>query len=698
MPESRDLLIEVGTEELPPKVLKRLSDAFALGLREGVEAAGLTHGGVHAYASPRRLGALLSQVSVAQPDRVKERRGPALTAAFDEVGMPTRAAIGFANSCGVSVEELDRSETDKGAWLVHRTWERGRETRDVIPEVLRQAIVQLPVPKRMRWADLEEEFVRPVHWLVVLFGEDVLPVQMFGLRASRHTFGHRFHHPAPLYLVEPAAYGPLLESEGHVIADFATRREAILAQVTEAAVALAGHAVVDDALLDEVTGLVEWPVAIAGDFDERFLDLPPEVVVAALKGHQKCFHVVDQVGRLLPHFITVSNIESRRTDVVRAGNERVIRPRLADAAFFWQRDRSHPLEDRYDALGAVVFEERLGTMKQRSERLQRLAGQVAQVCGWQRDLAERGARLCKCDLLSEMVGEFPELQGIMGRYYARHGGEPEEVARSIEEHYRPRFAGDKLPETPTGQALAVADRLDTLTGIFGIGEVPSGDKDPFGLRRAALGVLRIIIEKRLDLDLAELVRLSALEYSERLAQRASLPAEVFEFMMERLRAYYLEQGIRPDAFEAVQSLGTVTRPYDFDRRLRAVSAFRTLPEADSLAAANKRIRNILRQAEREADPVAEAVDESLLQADQERSLYNALQERGAEVAALFAGDRYAYTEVLTRLASLKEPVDHFFDQVMVRAEDPSLRANRLALLREITGLFETVADVSRLQG
>jgi glycyl-tRNA synthetase beta chain len=695
--EVRDLLVEIGTEELPPRALKTLSESLQTALVRGLDTAQLPHDGARAYATPRRLALWVQGLAAAQPDRLRERRGPALAAAFDRGGAPTQAAVGFARSCGVDLQALERVETDKGAWLMFRAWDPGRPTADLIPDLLRQALSQLPIPRPMRWGDLDEPFVRPVHWLVVLFGDQVIPVRMFGVTAQRVTYGHRFHHPGPLRITDCAAYASLLEGEGRVLADFSVRREMIRAEVEEAAASLGGRAGIDESLLDQVTGLVEWPMALAGAFEERYLALPPEVVIASLKDHQKCFHVVGDDRALLPCFVAVANIESRRPELVRAGNERVIRPRLGDAAFFWDRDRTQTLGSRYGALQHVVFEERLGTMGDRVRRIGALAGEIAPRIGADRALAERAAFLCKCDLMTHMVGEFPELQGVMGRYYALHDGEAEQVAGAIEEHYRPRFAGDHLPQTPTGQTLAIADRLDTLVGIFSLGQGPSGDKDPFGLRRAALAVLRILIEGRLPLDLRELLDAAAREYGDPGNSMATV-GDVFDFMMERLRAYYLDQGIRPDEIETVLGVSEIRQPYDFDRRLRAVALFRRLPEAEALSAANKRIRNILRQAEREGDATAGDVNPDLLIADQEKELYRQLRAIEEEVHSSFEASPYGYTEVLTLLARLRTPVDRFFDAVMVRSEDPGLRGNRLALLRLITGLFGRVADISRLQG
>jgi glycyl-tRNA synthetase beta chain len=689
----RDLLIEIGTEELPPKALPTLSGAFRQGIEDGFAKAGLSVGAVQEFASPRRLAVLVKGLPVGQADKTVERRGPALTAAFDEEGVPTKAAQGFAASCGVTVDQLERVETDKGAWLVHRSVQPGRLTADIIPEIVRASLDRLPIPKRMRWGDLEAEFVRPVHWVVMLFGDEVIDCEILSVRSGRETRGHRFHHPAPLYLGEPEAYEPLLLSEGRVIADFAKRREAVRAQVLEAAAQLGGHAVIDEALLDEVTALVEWPVAIVGDFEQRFLEVPAEALVSSMKGHQKYFHVIDAHGLLLPHFIAIANIDSREPEHVRAGNERVIRPRLSDASFFWNQDRRQPLAARMEQLKTVVFQQKLGSLQAKSERIAALARAIAEAIGGDAAQAERAGRLGKCDLMTAMVGEFPELQGIMGRYYALHDGEPAEVAAALDEQYMPRFAGDGLPATATGQALAIADRLDTLAGIFGIGQLPTGDKDPFALRRAALGVLRTCIEKQLDLDLRALLDQAAARLRSDGVKIADTTAEqVFDFMMERLRAYYQDAGVTADTFEAVLARQPA-RPIDFDARIRAVTAFRRLPEAESLAAANKRIQNILRKAE---TAVPEQAQAALFVEPAERALGEQLAALEGEVRALLGERRYE--DALCRLAGLRGAVDGFFDAVMVMAEDAKLRDNRLALLKRLGDLFLEMADISRLQG
>ncbi len=693
----RDLLVEVGTEELPPRALRRLAEALARSWRAGLEKAGAPFGEVVPYATPRRLALLVRDLACVVPGGIQERRGPALRAAFDEAGRPTKAALGFARSCGVAVEDLERLETVKGSWLMYRSRLPDRPVQEILPGLLASSLSSLPVPKRMRWGSLKESFVRPVHWLVLLFEDEVVPASLFGLETGRSTRGHRFHCPRPLALAAPADYATVLEREGKVVVDLDTRRASIRRQVEAAAREAGGRAVIDEDLLEEVAGMVEWPVALAGSFEERFLAVPPEALISAMKAHQKYFHVVDDSGALLPRFVAVSNIESRDPDVVRAGNERVIRPRLADAAFFWQQDRSRTLASRIPELDQVVFQERLGTLRDKCERLARLAVHIAAELQGNSSWAERAALLAKCDLLTAMVGEFPELQGIMGRYYAGHDGEAEEVAQALDEQYLPRFAGDRLPRSPTGQALALADRLDTLVGIFGIGLVPSGDKDPFGLRRAALGVLRILVERRLDLDLIPLLEAAKDGYRQRNGLRfdAGLVERVFDFMLERLRGYCLERGTAPDTFAAVLAR-CPSRPLDFYLRLEAVESFRDLPEAHSLAAAHKRIRNLLRKAQTEIQiEIPEQLDTGLLREPAEQELAAALSDLETVVSPLLA--RREYAAALQRLAALARPVDRFFDEVMVMVDDPALRDNRLALLDRLRAVFLQVADLSHLQ-
>lgn len=690
MADTRDLLIEIGTEELPPKALAQLALAFEQSISEGLDKAGLPGCAIRRFATPRRLAVLIEQLPTRQPDRSLERRGPALSAAFGPNGQPTKAAEGFARSCGVPVDQLQRQETDKGAWLVHVSVEPGAATATLIPGIVESALAALPIPKRMRWGDHDDEFVRPVHWVILLFGDEIIPATIMGVATGRITRGHRFHRPQPLQVASPAGYAQQLHDEGKVIADFASRRAAIRRQAEAIAAELGGVAVIKPELLDEVTALVEWPVALAGNFEQRFLDVPAEALISTMQDNQRYFPVVDAAGRLLPHFITITNLESRDPAQVRAGNERVIRPRFSDAEFFWNQDRKQPLAARMETLKHVVFQQRLGTVAAKSARVAALARYIAEQSQMPPDWAERAAQLAKCDLMTQMVQEFPELQGIMGRHYATHDQEAFEVAQAQEEQYLPRFAGDRLPATATGRALALADRLDTLLGIFAIGQAPTGTKDPFALRRAALGVLRILVESELNLDLLDLLERAAHNFD--IAIRAEAAIEtVFDFMLERLRGYYLDQGVRPDTFEAVLECRPA-RPLDFDRRVRAVGAFRTLPEAASLAAANKRIRNILKKVE---TVLPFQIQPELLVEDSEQALAGRLVELSSEVIPFMEAGLYG--EALNRLASLREPVDAFFDQVLVMADDPAIRDNRIALLNELGSLFLRVADFSRLQ-
>ncbi|MGD9000984.1 MAG: glycine--tRNA ligase subunit beta, partial [Granulosicoccaceae bacterium] len=571
MTDTHTLLVEIGTEELPPKALLRLSEAFTDGICQGLETAGLGYGTVTPYASPRRLAVQIDTLQTRQADREETRRGPALTAAFGEDGCPTKAAEGFARSCGVSVEELERLETDKGAWLSYTLQQPGQSTNALVPDIVRHALDKLPIPKRMRWGAGEAEFVRPVHWIVLMFEDKVIDTEILGVKSGNTTYGHRFHHPVAMSLFEADAYAPLLESQGHVIADFAVRREAVRAQVEEIAINHGGKAIIDAELLDEVTAMVEWPVAVLGNFDKRFLDVPAECLISSMKGHQKYFHMLDAGGALMPHFITVSNIESKDIDKVREGNERVIRPRLTDAEFFWQQDRKHALADSLDKLRDVIFQKQLGSLHDKASRISALSGSIAATLDSDRKAAQRAGLLAKCDLHCEMVYEFPELQGIMGRYYAQHDGEGDVVAHAIEQHYWPRFAGDNLPEHAVAQSVALADKLDTLVGIFGIGQPPSGDKDPFALRRAALGVLRILLELDLDLDVHDLIEQAATAYQQAGVTLADSTVEdVFDFILDRLPVYYANQDFAHDVIDSVISLRP-RRLNDLDHRLRAVA-------------------------------------------------------------------------------------------------------------------------------
>jgi len=699
----RDFLVEIGTEELPPKSLWALAESFRDGVTSGLNATDLAHGLAAAYATPRRLAVFVRRLANTQGEQKLERRGPPISAAFDANGQPTRAALAFADSCGVAVGALTRVTEPKGEFLFCSLTRPGAPAAQLLPGIVQRALDALPIARRMRWGAGEVQFVRPVHWLVMLHGNDVVDCELLGLQAGRTTRGHRFHAPKPIVLRAPGGYVAALEKRGFVLVDFDARRERIRASVIAAAQAAGGEALIDPSVLDEVTALCEWPVPIAGTFDARFLDLPPEVLVATLQDHQRYFPARSASGALLPLFIAVANLESRDPAQVRAGNERVVRPRLADAAFFYAADRKQTLASRHEALKAVTFQARLGSLSDKTARITALAAQIAGLAGKDVPAAQRAAELAKCDLLTAMVGEFPELQGVMGRYYATHDGEPAEVAAAIAEQYLPRFAGDGLPATGAGVALAVADRLDTIVGIFAIGQKPTGAKDPFGLRRAALGLLRILIEKRVGMDLRELI-IAALESVRadvtRLADGKSpqvadtIVDEVYGFMMERLRAWYLEgtAGITTEMFDAVLDLRPVS-PLDFDDRLRALVAFLALPEAASLTAANKRIGNILKKSGEQA---ALRVDPSLLTDPAERQLAAALDALREEIEGTIAGRRYG--DAMRRLATLRPVVDTFFDRVMVMADDPAIRANRLALLAALQRLFQHTANLSRLPG
>jgi glycyl-tRNA synthetase beta chain len=694
MSAHRDFLVEIGTEELPPKSLLALAAAFADGIAKGLQEAGLEHRAVERFATPRRLAVRVRRLAERQPDRAVERRGPPVKAAFDAQGAPTQAALAFAKGCGVEVGALERLETPKGAWLVHRGTEMGAPTASLLPGIVQASLDALPIARRMRWGAGEAQFVRPVHWLLMLFGKDVVPCEILGVASSNLTLGHRFMAPRPLRISSPAAYVTTLHGRGKVLADIHERRETIRQGVTAEAARLGGVAVISDALLDEVTALVEWPVPLAGRFDERFLELPAEVPIATMQDHQRYFPVRDAGGALMPWFLAVANLESTDPRQVIAGNERVVRPRLSDAAFFWATDRQQRLDARCEGLKRVTFQTQLGSLHDKTERVRALARSIATAIGGDPRLADRAAELAKCDLLSSMVGEFPELQGLMGRYYAQLDGEHAEVCQALREQYLPRYAGDALPATKTGMAVAIADKLDTIAGIYATGQKPTGTRDPFGLRRAALGLLRTSIEQRLDLDLQALIaqELAALPF----AAPADCAREVYDYVIERLRAYYVEGdaaiAVTTEMFDAVLATRPAS-PLDFDARLRALVEFLGLPEAQALAAANKRIANILRKA---GEPVGERVDAGRLVDPAEQILGEQVDAIARQVEPKFAARDY--TGALKSLAVLRNAVDAFFDSVMVMADDPALRANRLALLKRMQGLFMRAADLSRLPG
>ncbi|MEX2469586.1 MAG: glycine--tRNA ligase subunit beta [Pseudohongiellaceae bacterium] len=685
----QDLLVEIGTEELPPKALPALSAALEELLCARLRDHDLEFGACHRFATPRRLAVLITDLDTEQQDKESTRYGPAVKAAFDAQGEPTRAALGFASSCGIAVTDLTQEEKDGVEKLCHHSVVKGQPTSALLAEAIQESLAQLPVPKRMRWGSSREEFVRPVHWLVVLFGDSVVPVRAYGVDSGSDTFGHRFMHNHAISLESPGEYEKKLQDPGQVIADFGKRRELIREQVNTEANKLGARAQIDDDLLDEVTALVEYPVALTGNFEEQFLEVPAEAVILAMKSHQKCFNLTGADGELLPRFIAISNIVSRDPAQVIEGNERVIRPRLADARFFFETDKQTPLAARIEALDRLKFQDKLGSVYDKTRRVARLAKWMAESLDGNAVWCERAASLSKCDLLTQMVGEFADLQGLMGYYYALHDGEPEEVAVALNEQYQPRHAGAPVPETLTGAILALADRIDTMVGLFGIGQPPTGSRDPFGLRRSAIGVLRILVKKSLDLDAWAAIQQAASGY-ENVSLVAGCEQQVFDFLLDRFRAWYADEGIGASIFQSVLAVRPV-RPLDFHRRVQAVHHFTTLSEAGALAAANKRVSNIL---DKQSEQLPNDIDESLLAEAEEKTLYRDLRAKESEVAPMFAAGNY--TEGLQALAQLKDSVDSFFDQVLVMSEDSALRTNRLALLQHLRNLFLQTADISHL--
>lgn len=681
---AHDFLVELGTEELPPKALKSLAEAFLAGVEKGLKAAGLTYSAARYYAAPRRLALVVEQLATQQPDRTLNLDGPPVQAAFDKDGNPTQAALGFARKCGVDVNQIDRS----GAKLKFSQSIAGQPAVNLLPNIVSTALDELPIPKRMRWAARREEFVRPTQWLVMLLGDEVVECEILTRQAGRISRGHRFHANHDVRISSPTQYAEDLRS-AYVIADFAERRALIDARVAELAAEQHGSAIVPPALLDEVTALVEWPVPLVCSFEARFLDVPQEALIATMQDNQKYFCLLDANGKLLPRFITVANIESTDPTQIVSGNEKVVRPRLTDAEFFFKQDKRQPLEKRNERLANVVFQAQLGSVFEKAQRVSALAAFIAKRIGSNTDWAARAGLLSKCDLATEMVGEFPEMQGVAGYYYALHDGEAHDVALALNEQYMPRGAGAELPSTHTGAAVAVADKLDTLVGIFGIGMLPTGSKDPYALRRAALGVLRILIEKQLDVDVSDAIAFAVAQYGDKV-KADGLAAQVQEFIFDRLRARYEDEGIDVAVYQAVRALSPRS-PLDFDQRIQAVQAFRQLPEATALAAANKRVSNLLAKAD---DSLPHAVNPALFREDAERALADAIV-KVEEVIAPLAAIRN-YRRVLAQLAGLRAPVDNFFTDVMVNAEDADVRANRLALLAQLRGLFLGVADISLL--
>jgi len=687
---AKDLLVELGTEELPPTALKKLMLAFSSGIAQGLKQKDLSFSAVEPYAAPRRLAVIIRALEEQTPKKEVVVWGPPAKIAFDEEGNPSKAAQAFAKKNGIALDELKTDNDGKADKLVFRSEAGGESATDLIAEVVESSLSALPIAKRMRWGTSRTEFVRPVHWLILLLGDEIVDAEILGLSASRETRGHRFHYNQSLVIENADDYLDKMPSTAYVMVDYQQRQQTIRAQVEAQAEAINGVAVIDQDLLDEVTGLVEWPVALTGRFEDRFLQVPSEALIYSMKEHQKYFPVVDAQGNLMPNFITVSNIESKDPTQVIDGNERVIRPRLSDAAFFFETDKKTSLSDFRQRLKPIVFQAKLGSIFDKTERIKALSIFIAEQTGADANKAALASELCKSDLVSDMVGEFDKMQGLAGYYYAIHEGLDNDVACALKEHYQPKFSGDTLPSTETGTLVALADRIDTLTGIFGIGQKPTGSKDPFALRRASLGVLRLMVEKSLPLDLKALLSKAAQLHGDNIASANDTVEAAFAYMVERFRAWYEEDKIAAEVFQAVQAK-QLSQPLDINSRVQAVNTFRQLPEAEALAAANKRVSNILAKSDNQGN---DQVDTSLLQETAEKQLAELLQAKSDEVAPLFAANDY--TATLAALANLREPVDAFFDNVMVNAEDPALRNNRLALLTQLRNLFLQVADISLL--
>lgn len=688
MTDNKPLLFELGTEELPPKTLLTLSNALLSNITQALTDAELTFGQTSSFATPRRLAVLIEDIIIQQPDKTIEKRGPAIKAAFDSEGNPSRAALGFATSCGTTAEQLSRLKTEKGEWLAFNQETKGQATTALIPGIINQSLKKLPIAKRMRWGNLPTEFVRPVHWAVLLFGSDHLDCEILGIKAGQHTFGHRFHAPKAIFLDHPSEYQRKLLEKGYVIADFEQRKQLIHAATLEAADNVGGTAVINDALLEEITALNEWPIPITGNFDPRFLKLPAEVLITTMQTNQKYFAVTDNQQRLLPNFITFSNIESTNPQSIKEGNERVILPRLADAEFFWKQDRHLKLSDRTPELANIIFQKTLGTLQDKSQRLEALATYLSTALEIAPQQSRRAAQLAKTDLLTEMVAEFPSLQGVMGRYYALADNEPDEIAQALEEQYYPKQSGGPTPDNQTGQILALADKTDTLVGIFSAGLIPSGDKDPYALRRATLGIIRIIIENQLNINITELISVSLSQFTHKF-DRELTEHKITTFIYERLKGYVLDHDFTIDQFESVLAVSP-DNLLDFFLRLQAVRDFRTLPESNSLSEANKRIKNILRKSESSPHSSVQNLIE-----EQELNLLTATLAAEKDIQPLIHDSNY--TAALNRLAQLKEDVDLFFEHIMVNCDDLSLRNNRLALLHKVENLFLKIADISKLQ-
>ncbi|WP_144138754.1 glycine--tRNA ligase subunit beta [Providencia rettgeri] len=683
-------LVEIGTEELPPKALRSLAESFAANFTAELDGADIAHGAVTWFAAPRRLALKVADLAASQPDREIEKRGPAISQAFGPDDQPTKAAEGWARGCGITVDQAERLTTDKGEWLLYRAQMKGQAVSELLADMVSCALAKLPIPKLMRWADKDTQFVRPVHTVTLLLGSDVIDGEILGIKSGRTIRGHRFMGESEFTIDNAEQYPAILRERGKVMADYAERKAVIKADAEKAAQALGGQADLTDSLLEEVTSLVEWPVVLTAKFEEKFLDVPSEALVYTMKGDQKYFPVYDKTGKLMPNFIFVANIESSDPQQIISGNEKVVRPRLADAEFFFKTDRKQRLEDNLPRLETVLFQKQLGTLRDKTDRLEALAGWIANKIGADVNHATRAGLLAKCDLMTNMVFEFTDTQGVMGMHYARHDGESEDVALALKEQYQPRFSGDALPSTDVSAALALAEKMDTLAGIFGIGQHPKGDKDPFALRRAALGVLRIIVEKGYQLDLVEMTEEAARLYGDKLTNK-NVVNDVVEFMLGRFRSWYQELGYSIDTIQAVLARHP-TQPADFDARVKAVTHFRSLEEAQALAAANKRVSNILSKSEEKS---ADNVLASVLKTPEEVKLATHVVVLQDKLAPMFAERNYQ--EALVELASLRDIVDEFFANVMVMDEDQAVRINRLTLLSQLRELFLKVADISLLQ-
>ena len=685
------LLIELGCEELPPKSLDRLAAAFFAGVCDRLDKSGIgfDRDASRPLFSPRRLAMTIAAVADRQPDREIERKGPALQAAFDEAGNPTAAAKGFAKSVGCEVSELETLKTEKGEWLYLRVQQAGKALDELLLPILQESLDALPVAKSMRWSDHDFSFVRPVQWLVILHGDRLIDGRLFGKQSARHSFGHRIHHPGPVVLDQAANYLEALE-QARVLVDPAVRKQRIQDSVHKMGAESGGEARITDSLLAEVNNLVEWPVPVACSFEDEFLEVPQEALIASMEDHQKFFPVLDpNSGKLQSSFIAVANLDSRDFDAVRQGFERVIRPRLADAQFFWEQDRKQPLEASRTALERVVFQKSIGTVSDKSSRMAHLSKKIAEISGENEEQAARAALLCKCDLVSQMVGEFPELQGTMGGYYALDSGEPAAVAQAVSEHYQPRFSGDALPSSPLGQVVSLADRVDTLVGIFAAGLKPTGNKDPFALRRAALGSVRLLTETRLDLNLDQLLALGANAMAPFMTVSPDVLLDVRGFILDRARQYFRDNGADTRLVNAALAAPLSTLS-DLKARIDALGAFIQRPEAEALVAANKRIGNILRKADVE---FSSTIDPDRLVLAEEKDLFDEVSRLEASLPETFAaGD---YSAALADLAGLHGAIDQFFEHVMVMVEDEALRDSRLALLERLKSLFDRVADLSR---